>query len=548
MPDLSTVLSVPAFSAWAYDPTRKQLYIVSSDGKIVGWNVQTQTTDFTLSIGGTPGSAAVSMDGRYLVVGHADRIVTSAPFAVEPTYANEVTRIDLTNLSQTQIRFAIPGDELGVRDVAVTATGTVLITGDYDGSGFTPVRSFRISDPDGSFVNSTFPTSLPGEVTDNSQLLVSEGGAYVLIQLGNSTPGQAYLYQSATGTVVGESDPWRLHTGALWGGGDISEARGLVVNVAESGVHAFDLRMNPVANLSTYGTGGAIAGAAFSPDGSRIYLWQGEQSHVFVLDSTTFQQVGTLELSATIDAPSYLSSFSMDVIDGGRFLVLDTGTSLHLVDIAARLNTQIDPVTRIGSAGSDSLAGGAGADTLDGGDGANLLRGGYGADQIRGGADFDDINGNQGDDVAYGGAGEDWVVGGKGADRLFGDGGGDIVYGNIGNDTLEGGDGADVVRGGQGNDTFLGGAGDDWLSGDRGDDTMAGGAGADVFHSFTEAGIDRVIDFNAADGDRVQLDPGTLYTASQVGGDTVINMGGLGRMVLVGVQHAALPSGWLFGA
>ena len=55
------------------------------------------------------------------------------------------------------------------------------------------------------------------------------------------------------------------------------------------------------------------------------------------------------------------------------------------------------------------------------------------------------------------------------------------------------------------------GAGNDWISGDRGSDTLTGGTGADTFHSFSGAGTDIVTDFNAADGDRVQLDAGIVW-------------------------------------
>lgn len=201
-----------------------------------------------------------------------------------------------------------------------------------------------------------------------------------------------------------------------------------------------------------------------------------------------------------------------------------------------------------GGAGADTLSGGAGADTLYGGADANYLRGDDGADSVTGGAAFDDINGNAGNDTASGGAGDDWVVGGKDNDSLAGDSGADIVYGNLGSDTCNGGAGNDIVRGGQQDDVLTGGAGDDWLSGDRDADTLTGGAGADVFHTFGDAGLDRVTDFNAAEGDRVQLDPGTQYAVAQVGEDTVITMAGGGQMVLVGVQLSGLTTGWIYGA
>lgn len=177
-----------------------------------------------------------------------------------------------------------------------------------------------------------------------------------------------------------------------------------------------------------------------------------------------------------------------------------------------------------------------------------MVSGGEGEDQMRGGPYFDYFQGNTGSDVLQGGGGDDWVVGGKDNDRLDGDAGADLVYGNLGADICDGGDGDDIVRGGQDGDVVRGGAGNDYVSGDRGDDTVTGGAGADLFHTFGEAGLDRVIDFSATEGDRVQLDPGTQYDVAQVGADTVINMAGGGQMVLVGVQLAQLPAGWIFGA
>jgi serralysin len=74
------------------------------------------------------------------------------------------------------------------------------------------------------------------------------------------------------------------------------------------------------------------------------------------------------------------------------------------------------------------------------------------------------------------------------------------------------------------------------------------GAGADVFHTFGDAGLDRVTDFSLGQGDRVMLDPGAHYAVSQVGADTVIDMTGGGRMILVGVSMSTLTQDWIFGA
>lgn len=202
----------------------------------------------------------------------------------------------------------------------------------------------------------------------------------------------------------------------------------------------------------------------------------------------------------------------------------------------------------VGAAAPDTLRGYAGDDVINGGDGTNYLRGDEGNDSILGGTGFDDINGNMGNDTGAGGFGDDWVVGGKDNDSLDGGAGADLVYGNFGADTCYGGDGADTVRGGQQDDVLSGGAGNDFLSGDRDNDTITGGSGADIFSTHGEAGIDRVTDFNRAEGDRVMLTPGTQYTVAQVGADTVISMTGGGQMTLVNVQMTSLTGDWIFGA
>jgi Ca2+-binding RTX toxin-like protein len=191
-----------------------------------------------------------------------------------------------------------------------------------------------------------------------------------------------------------------------------------------------------------------------------------------------------------------------------------------------------------------TLLGTAGDDTLQGSVGDDALRGGAGNDFFFGGAGADIVNGNTGADTIHGDAGDDTLSGGQGSDAMFGEADNDVLFGNLGGDSLDGGFGHDLIRGGQGSDSIDGGSGDDWISGDRGSDTITGGTGADTFHSFADAGLDRILDFNAAEGDRVLLDVGTSYTVSQVGPDVVVQMSG-GQVVLANIQLTSLPDGWI---
>ena len=259
------------------------------------------------------------------------------------------------------------------------------------------------------------------------------------------------------------------------------------------------------------------------------------------LDFSGYQQSQTIDLR-----PGFFSSVgglsgNVSIAEGANIENAIGGSGPDSIT-GNTLNNSIS-----GGGGDDTVMAGDGNDTIAGGAGVSYLRGGNGDDSIVGGSGFDDINGNKGNDTIDGGSGgSDWLVGGQGDDLITAHHMGNLLYGNLGNDTLISGDGVDIVRGGQGDDSIVGGAGNDFISGDRGNDTESGGAGADIFHGSQDAGIDRVLDFHQAEGDRVQLDPGTTYTLSQVGNDTVIDMGGGNEVILVGVQLSTLKGTWIF--
>ncbi len=117
-----------------------------------------------------------------------------------------------------------------------------------------------------------------------------------------------------------------------------------------------------------------------------------------------------------------------------------------------------------------------------------------------------------------------------------------VVHGNGGDDLIDGSGGADVLYGGDGADTLAGGTGDD---------TLSGGPGPDVFVYRTGDGIDTVLDFNAAEGDLLDL-RGVVGRHSladlpiaQVGGDTLITLGS--GIILKNVNAQSLaPEQFLF--
>lgn len=197
-----------------------------------------------------------------------------------------------------------------------------------------------------------------------------------------------------------------------------------------------------------------------------------------------------------------------------------------------------------GDGAGNRLLGARGADVLSGRGGDDTLMGEAGRDRLLGGAGNDLLNGGAGRDSAVftgrgavvvdlgrsgpqqTGAGRDTlrgiedVEGGAGADRITGDGGANLLAGGAGNDRLRGAGGADQLLGGAGNDRLEGGAGADRLRGGAGADLLSGGGGADRF--IFDAGRDRVLDYDAAEGDRIMIDSAVLRGAAGMTGAEVV--------------------------
>ena len=212
-----------------------------------------------------------------------------------------------------------------------------------------------------------------------------------------------------------------------------------------------------------------------------------------------------------------------------------------------------------GTAGADRLQGSAGADTLLGLGGDDTLLAGAGLDSLDGGAGDDtavvdrggattsvtlfilipslttDLAGTTATGVenfsVTAGAGDDGLVGGAGRDTLLGGAGADALSGGGGADSLSGGDGADTLAGGAGADMLAGGAGADLLL------LQLGTGGADG----TLAAPDRILDFSAAEGDRLALRGQSIGAALLPVGGRSFGLTGIAPLLPLGFAAVLAP-------
>ena len=128
--------------------------------------------------------------------------------------------------------------------------------------------------------------------------------------------------------------------------------------------------------------------------------------------------------------------------------------------------------------------------------------------------------------------------------------GNDVINGDAGDDYAEGGLGNDSISGGVDNDTLLGQAGADTIGGGTGFDYLYGGTEADVFVCKGDS-YDTVWDFNAAEGDKVRIDPALAgsftefqsrlsgFTSEGADFTVFLSADGLDQLIMKGIAHTA---------
>jgi len=408
-------------------------YVATGDGHVSLVDTTTGQTKTNITVGTQLGGMDVSADGRYLVVTEGKLVDRSSPGG-SPAKMAVVHVVDLQTNTVKDYATFVNGWDLSFQDAAFTSDGKILLSQNFDGSGFVSVTTLDLAT--GSFTAGTTKYGQSGVLSvsdDHGKVLMAEtNGSWGSIFL--LAPGAA---QTASHNQFGNFDGvsgFNFGVQAISGDGSKS------AQWISGAIEVYDGSLKHLVRLGGYSPYAmSTHGMDFSADGKHLFVVDAVKDQIFDFSTETWSLNEVYAIGANINAVDV--SFAAGAAYGDRVTLSNDGRTMIIMDDNKVVSVNMSMLKLAGGTdaadtlqavgGGDLLRGFGGDDTLIGGNGRDTLVGGVGADKLTGGLGDDTFVFAKGDTTwsLNSDAGVDVITDWEATDRLsFGPSGGEIIH------------------------------------------------------------------------------------------------------------------------
>jgi hypothetical protein len=173
-----------------FDFAGQNLYLSTSDGFIKTFQLSTLTFGTSYNLGGSLNGIDIARDNSFLLTAQNNVGISQGVFQ----------RVDIPTGTITNIPYSRAFGEGGAWDVAIASNGLALVTTQYEGSGWTPLRQIDL-DTNAITVRPDAPGSGGGGmVRQDTQIHRSADGTRFFFMESNISSGPVFTYSGATNT------------------------------------------------------------------------------------------------------------------------------------------------------------------------------------------------------------------------------------------------------------------------------------------------------------------------------------------------------------
>lgn len=307
---VSTLIETSQRTDIAFDTLSKTLYISGSD-VLQRYSIETHSFLVPLYLGGSTMGMDISTDGRYLAVANG------APGASQ----NFVDLVDLNSGGSQRIAFNREFGEGGTFTVAFDGNNGLLVSSEYEGSGWVPLRRYDLA---------TKQTITLGSVRQNSMLAASADRSVVAVAESNISSGSWGVYKSGASS-------FKSSRGTGWFNFEIGVSRdGSQVAVPTYGGTYIEDSETVIPRIGQY-AGGQPIGVAYSPNSDVVYFPWAESSMVYAYDTETGRRIEGYDFEESF---SHTGNWAFNngrakVAADGSYLFVTTSDGVRFMPLAA---------------------------------------------------------------------------------------------------------------------------------------------------------------------------------------------------------------------
>ncbi len=297
----SISLQVPGRKDMVHDARRNLLYITTSGtaGEVRVYNLLTRQFEPSLLTGGSFSGIDLSPDGDQLLV---------ADLLTDANNQNWVHHIDLTTGTPQRIFFTRAFGEGGTFTAVFTSDTEAIVTSQYNGSGWVPMRKVDLT---------TGTAQSIASVRQATMLALSADGSTVAYAESNISSGEWGRYTTGAQTFAESRTNWFVYEIA------VSRQATQYAIPTYGGLFIFNDALSRQATLGTYASQLPI-GAVYSPVADELYLaWYGANTSIDVYSATTLQKLRDIA-----PTPGLFSWTGNHAFDNGRMRISRDGSLL----------------------------------------------------------------------------------------------------------------------------------------------------------------------------------------------------------------------------
>jgi hypothetical protein len=303
-----------------FDFAGQNLYISTSTGLIKTFDLSTFAFGRSYNLGGSVWGIDIARDDSFILA--AQNSIGAGQGVFE--------RVNLLTGAITNINYARSFGEGGAWDVAIASNGLALVTTQYQGSGWTPLRQIDLS-TNAITIRTDAPGSGFGEVRQNTQIHRSANGTRLLLMESNISSGPLFTYSAATNSFGPSFD-----TNAFLDIGSASGAVNRNGSLIGLRTYASPASLNTAPGFEfVHSFNGIDSGVAFDAVRGVFYGVNSETDEIIAYRTTTYAELFRLSIGEDIGfIPNLFATGTLVASADGKWLALETDSGIRLFQVA----------------------------------------------------------------------------------------------------------------------------------------------------------------------------------------------------------------------